>query len=169
MDAAHLRALYQPLMGFIPVLGLGVVLIYGGLLTIDGSMTLGEFVAFYLYLTLLMAPFRSLGLLVGQAQRAIAGGTRIFEVLDTEPDIVEPPRALPLPAGDGHLRMEGVTFAYGPDEAPVLHDIDLDVPAGRTIALIGPTGSGKTSLTQLVPRFVRPRRGPRAARRRRRP
>ncbi len=159
MDAAHLRALYQPLMGFIPVLGLGVVLIYGGLLTIDGSMTLGEFVAFYLYLTLLMAPFRSLGLLVGQAQRAIAGGTRIFEVLDTEPDIVEPPRALPLPAGDGHLRMEGVTFAYGPDEAPVLHDIDLDVPAGRTIALIGPTGSGKTSLTQLVPRFVDPAEG----------
>jgi ATP-binding cassette subfamily B protein len=156
MDAAHLRALYQPLMGFIPVLGLGVVLVYGGLLTIDGDMSLGEFVAFYLYLTLLMAPFRSLGMLVGQGQRAIAGGTRIFEVLDAEPDIVEPPGAPPLPPGDGHVRMEGVTFAYGPDEAPVLHDIDLDVPAGRTIALIGPTGSGKTTLTQLVPRFADP-------------
>jgi ABC-type multidrug transport system fused ATPase/permease subunit len=159
MDAARLRALYQPLMGFIPVLGLGVVLVYGGLLTIEQSMSLGEFVAFYLYLTLLMAPFRSLGMLVGQAQRAIAGGTRIFQVLDTEPDIVEPPGALPLPAGDGHLRMEGVTFAYGSDEAPVLHDIDLDVPAGRTVALIGPTGSGKTTLTQLVPRFVDPTEG----------
>jgi ATP-binding cassette subfamily B protein len=156
MDAAHLRALYQPLMGFIPVLGLGVVLVYGGLLTIDGDMSLGEFVAFYLYLTLLMAPFRSLGMLVGQGQSAIAGGTRIFEVLDAEPDIVEPPGAPPLPPGDGHVRMEGVTFAYGPDEAPVLHDIDLDVPAGRTIALIGPTGSGKTTLTQLVPRFADP-------------
>ena len=89
MDAAHIRALYQPLMGFLPVLGLAVVLVYGGILTIDGSMTLGEFVAFYLYLTLLMAPFRSLGMLVGQAQRAIAGGTRIFEVLDAEPEIVE--------------------------------------------------------------------------------
>jgi ABC-type multidrug transport system fused ATPase/permease subunit len=159
MDAARLRAIYQPLMGFIPVLGLGVVLVYGGLLTIDGSMTLGEFVAFYLYLTLLMAPFRSLGMLVGQAQRAIAGGTRIFEVLDNEPDLVERPGAAPLPAGDGHLRLEGVTFAYGPDELPVLHDIDLDVPAGRTIALIGPTASGKTTLTQLVPRFVDPTEG----------
>ena len=159
MDAARLRALYQPLMGFIPVLGLGVVLVYGGVLTIDGSMTLGEFVAFYLYLTLLMAPFRSLGMLVGQAQRAIAGGTRIFEVLDSEPELVERPDARPLPPGDGHLRLEDVTFAYGPDEAPVLHDIDLDVPAGRTIALIGPTASGKTTLTQLVPRFTDPTEG----------
>ena len=159
MDAARIRALFQPLMGFIPVLGLGVVLVYGGLLTIDGTMTLGEFVAFYLYLTLLMAPFRSLGMLVGQAQRAIAGGTRIFEVLDSEPDIVERPGALPLPPGDGHLRLEGVTFAYGPGGPPVLHDIDLDVPAGRTVALIGPTASGKTTLTQLVPRFVDPTAG----------
>ncbi|MGE0028678.1 MAG: ABC transporter ATP-binding protein [Thermoleophilia bacterium] len=159
MDAARLRAIYQPLMAFIPLLGLGVVLTYGGLLTIDGTLSLGDFVAFYLYLTLLMAPFRSLGILVGQAQRAIAGGTRIFEVLDREPDLVESPDAVPLPAGDGHVRLEGVTFAYGPDEAPVLHDIDLDVPAGRTIALIGPTGSGKTTLTQLVPRFVDPVEG----------
>jgi ATP-binding cassette subfamily B protein len=159
MDAARLRALYQPLMGFLPVLGLGVVLVYGGLLTIDGSMSLGEFVAFYLYLTLLMAPFRSLGMLVGQAQRAIAGGTRIFEVLDSAPEIVERPDARPLPPGGGHLRLEGVTFAYGPDEPPVLHDIDLDVPAGRTVALIGPTASGKTTLTQLVPRFVDPTAG----------
>jgi ATP-binding cassette subfamily B protein len=153
MDAAHLRALYQPLMAFIPVLGLGVVLVYGGLLTIDGTLTLGEFVAFYLYLTLLMAPFRTLGVLVGQAQRAIAGGTRIFEVLDAEPDIVDAPGARPMPPGEGHLVLEGVSFAYGDEDAPTLIDIDLDVPAGRTIALIGPTGSGKTTLTQLVPRF----------------
>jgi ABC-type multidrug transport system fused ATPase/permease subunit len=106
-----------------------------------------------------MAPFRSLGMLVGQAQRAIAGGTRIFEVLDSEPELVERPDARPLPPGDGHLRLEDVTFAYGPDEAPVLHDIDLDVPAGRTIALIGPTASGKTTLTQLVPRFTDPTEG----------
>lgn len=153
MDAAHIRALYQPLMGFLPVLGLAVVLIYGGVLTIDGSMTLGEFVAFYLYLTLLMAPFRSLGMLVGQAQRAIAGGTRIFELLDAEPDIVEAGRPQPMPEGLGHVRLEGVTFSYGPDTPAVLSGIDLDVPAGRTIALIGPTGSGKTTLTQLIPRF----------------
>ncbi len=153
MDAAHIRALYQPLMGFLPILGLAVVLVYGGVLTIDGSMTLGEFVTFYLFLTMLMAPFRSLGMLVGQAQRAIAGGTRIFEVLDAEPEIVEADRPQPMPDGLGHVRFEGVTFAYGPETSPVLSGIDLDVPAGRTIALIGPTGSGKTTLTQLIPRF----------------
>jgi ATP-binding cassette subfamily B protein len=153
MDAAHIRALYQPLMGFLPVLGLAVILVYGGILTIDGSMTLGEFVAFYLYVTMLMAPFRSLGMLVGQAQRAIAGGTRIFEVLDAEPEIVESEHPLPMPAGDGHVRFEGVTFSYGPDTPAVLTGIDLDIPAGRTIALIGPTGSGKTTLTQLIPRI----------------
>jgi ABC-type multidrug transport system fused ATPase/permease subunit len=159
MDAARLRAVYQPLMGFMPVLGLGVVLVYGGLLTIDGSLTLGEFVAFYLYLTLLMAPFRSLGMLVGQAQRAIAGGTRIFEVLDAVPGIVEAPDARRLPAGGGEIRLEGVSFAYAPGAPPVLDDIDLEVGAGRTVALIGPTGSGKTTLTQLIPRFYDPTAG----------
>ena len=153
MDAAHLRALYQPLMGFLPILGLGVVLVYGGIQTIDGAMTLGEFVAFYLYLTMLMVPFRSLGMLIGQAQRAVAGGTRIFEVLDTEADVRDAPDAAPMPAGDGAIRFEEVSFAYEPDAAPAIAEVDLDIPAGRTVALIGPTGSGKTTLTQLIPRY----------------
>jgi ATP-binding cassette subfamily B protein len=153
MDAAHLRALYQPLMGFVPVLGLGVVLVYGGVQTIDGAMTLGEFVAFYLYLTMLMVPFRSLGMLIGQAQRAVAGGTRIFEVLDAEPEVRDAPDAGPMPAGSGAIRLAGVSFAYDPDGPPVLDEVDLDIPAGRSVALIGPTGSGKTTLTQLVPRY----------------
>jgi len=153
MDAAHLRALYQPLMGFLPILGLGVVLIYGGILTIEGTMSLGEFVAFYLYLTMLMVPFRSLGMLVGQAQRAIAGGTRIFEVLDATPEVREPERPRPLPPGGGAIQLEAVDFAYAPGGPLVLEGIDLEIAAGRTVALIGPTGSGKTTLTQLVPRF----------------
>jgi ATP-binding cassette subfamily B protein len=159
MDAAHLRALYQPLMGFLPILGLGVVLVYGGILTIDGSLSLGEFVAFYLYLTLLMVPFRSLGMLVGQAQRAVAGGTRIFEVLDSEPVIVPPASPIPLPLGGGHIRLEDVGFSYAPGAPAVLSDIDLDIPAGRTIALIGPTGSGTSTLTQLIRRFYDGTRG----------
>jgi ATP-binding cassette, subfamily B, bacterial len=153
MDAAHIRALYQPLMGFLPVLGLGVVLVYGGIQTIDGAMTLGEFVAFYLYLTMLMVPFRSLGMLIGQAQRAVAGGTRIFEVLDAEPDVADVPDAAPMPPGDGAIRLEAVAFGYDPDGPEVLEEVDLDIPAGRAVALIGPTGSGKTTLTQLVPRY----------------
>ncbi len=153
MDAARIRAHYEPFMELIPVLGLGIVLAVGGLITIDGGLTLGEFVAFYLYLAMLMIPFRSLGMLVGQAQRAVAGGTRIFEVLDAEPEIVERPDALPLPPGGGAVRFEGVSFAYGPDTPPVLDGIDLDIPAGRTVALIGPTGSGKSTVTQLIPRL----------------
>jgi len=153
MDAARLASFYQPLMGFLPTLGVGVVLAYGGVQAIDGRMTLGEFVTFFLYLTMLMAPFRSLGMLVGQAQRAVAGGTRLFEVLDSVPEVREADGAVPLPAGPGAVRLEGVSFAYAPGGPRVLDGIDLDVPGGRTIALIGPTGSGKTTLTQLIPRF----------------
>ena len=152
MDAARLAAWYQPLMGFLPTLGLCVVLAYGGIQAIDGDMSLGEFVTFFLYLSMLMAPFRSLGVLVGQAQRAVAGGTRLFEVLDSVPEVREADAARPLPAGPGEVRLEGVSFAY-PGGPPVLDGIDLDVPGGRTIAIIGPTGSGKTTLTQLIPRF----------------
>ena len=152
MDAARLAAWYQPLMGFLPTLGLCVVLAYGGIQTIDGDMSLGEFVTFFLYLSMLMAPFRSLGVLVGQAQRAVAGGTRLFEVLDSVPEVREADGARPLPAGPGAVRLEGVSFAY-PGGPPVLERIELDVPGGRTLALIGPTGSGKTTLTQLIPRF----------------
>lgn len=159
MDAAHLRALYQPLMGFLPLVGLAVVLLYGGILTIDGAMNLGEFVAFYLWLTMLMAPFRSMGMLLGNAQKAVAGGTRIFEVLDAEPDIVEARHPVDLPDGGGSVTLEDVSFRFAADGPAVLHHIDLDVPAGRTVALIGATGSGKTTVGQLLPRFYDPTEG----------
>ena len=158
MDAARLRARYQPAMGFLPVAGLAVVMAYGGIRTIDGHLTLGEFSAFYLWLTMLAFPFRSIGNLVGTAQRAIAGGTRIFEVLDAVPEVAEREGARPLPPGRGRLVFEGVAFAYegGP---PVLDGLDLEVPEGRTVAVIGATGSGKTTLTQLIPRFADPTAG----------
>jgi ABC-type multidrug transport system fused ATPase/permease subunit len=152
MDANRLQSFYQPLMGFLPMVGLGVVLAVGGSVTIDGDITLGQFVQFYLYLSMLVWPFRSIGQLIGSAQRAVASGQRIFEVLDAVPDVEERPGARELPAGGGEVRFEGVTFSYG-DERPVLDRLDLVVPAGATVALIGATGSGKSTLTQLIPRY----------------
>ena len=158
MDAARLQSFYQSLMGFLPVLGVSVVIAVGGVMTINGVLTLGEFVQFYLYLAILTWPFRSIGMLIGSAQRAAASGQRVFEILDTEPQVPEPAHPVPLPAGGGHVRLEGVTFGYEPDR-PVLRDLDLDIPAGRTVAIIGRTGSGKSTITQLIPRFYDPQQG----------
>jgi ATP-binding cassette subfamily B protein len=158
MDANRLQSFYQPLMGFLPMVGLGVVLAVGGSITIDGGLTLGQFVQFYLYLSMLVWPFRSIGTLIGSAQRAVASGQRIFEVLDAAPEVRERQDARPLPPGGGEVRLEGVRFGYDP-ERPVLDGLDLVVPAGRTVALIGGTGSGKTTLTQLIPRFYDVQRG----------
>ena len=158
MDAARLQSFYQSLMGFLPVLGVSVVIAVGGVMTINGVLTLGEFVQFYLYLAILTWPFRSIGMLIGSAQRAAASGQRVFEILDTEPQVPEPAHPVPLPAGGGHVRLEGVTFGYEPDR-PVLRDLDLEIPAGRTVAIIGPTGSGKSTITQLIPRFYDPQQG----------
>ncbi|MDA3005474.1 MAG: ABC transporter ATP-binding protein [Actinomycetota bacterium] len=158
MDAARLQSFYQGLMGFLPVLGISVVIAAGGVMTINGALTLGEFVQFYLYLAILTFPFRSIGNLIGSAQRAAASGQRVFEILDTEPQLAQPTHPVPLPPGGGHVQLEGVTFGYEPG-SPVLRDLQLDIPAGRTVALIGPTGSGKSTITQLIPRFYDPQAG----------
>jgi ATP-binding cassette subfamily B protein len=101
---------------------------------------------------MLVMPLRMLGMWIGQAQRATASGERIFQVMDEPEDITDRPDAEPLPAGEGRIRFEGVTFGYAADR-PVLRDIDLELEPGATVALIGHTGSGKTTLASLVPRF----------------
>ncbi|MFL6029506.1 MAG: ABC transporter ATP-binding protein [Gaiellaceae bacterium] len=146
------RALYVPLISWVPLVAQGAVLLVGARMVTDGSLTVGGFVAFNLYLGMLVMPLRSLGMWVGQAQRATAAGERIFQVMDEPEEISDRPGAVDLPPGGGDLRFEQVGFEYM-SERPVLEDIDLAVPAGRTIALIGHTGSGKTTLTSLVPRF----------------
>ena len=150
--ATKIRARYAPLMSFLPLLAQAGVLLYGGHRVVNGHLTLGEFVAFNVYILMLIFPLRMLGSWIGWAQRAIASGERIFELLDEPEEIVERKDARPLPAGDGDLRFEHVTFGYEP-ERPVLEDVDLAIAPGRTVALIGHTGSGKTTLAALVPRF----------------
>jgi len=158
MVSTRLRAFYNPYIGFLPQLGLAAVVLIGGRQAINGTITVGDFVAFYGYVLMLTGPMRMLGVSLGMAQRAVASGDRIFEILDREPKLTSPPDAPPLPAGGGHVELRGVTFAYE-GAAPVLHDIDLDVAAGTTVALVGATGSGKTTLVNLIPRLYDPRRG----------
>ncbi|HXW58745.1 MAG TPA: ABC transporter ATP-binding protein [Solirubrobacteraceae bacterium] len=180
MVATRLEATYNPVIGFLPQLGLAAVLLLGGEAVIHAHLTLGQFTAFYLYLNMLTAPMRSLGVMLNLAQRATASGARIFQVLDREPRLTSAPHAPPLPTGSGHVRLRGVSLRYDDgdefgtaysherahavaDDAhagvqpargrTVLYDVDLDVPAGRTIALVGATGSGKTSLVSLISRL----------------
>jgi ABC-type multidrug transport system fused ATPase/permease subunit len=246
MVTTRLEAAYNPIIGFLPQLGLAAVLLVGGESVIHAHLTLGQFTTFYLLLNMLISPMRSLGVTLNLAQRATASGARIFQVLDREPHLAEPPGAPPLPAGSGHVELRGVTLRYedphdelagigsstagrraandgaaptvasparaespfaqreglpasngtpaehepdrsretlasdrsgetlasgehspfdqhprfGPQLArAVLHDIDLDVPAGQTVALVGATGSGKTSLVALISRLYDPAAG----------
>jgi ABC-type multidrug transport system fused ATPase/permease subunit len=195
MVSTRIEARYNPLIGFLPQLGLAAVLLIGGQRVIHAHLSLGQFSAFYLYLNMLIGPMRSLGFTLGLAQRATASGARIFQLLDREPRMHVAPDAPPLPPGNGHVRFEAVTLRYddadgfgathpaaGDGAAPaavspagaraaagenggasfapragrprsVLCDVDLDVPAGRTVALVGATGSGKTSLIALISRL----------------
>jgi ABC-type multidrug transport system fused ATPase/permease subunit len=220
MVSTRLEARYNPMIGFLPQLGLAAVLLVGGTSVIHSHLSLGQFTAFYFYLAMLISPMRSLGVTLGLAQRATASGARIFQVLDREPRLTSAPDAPPLPPGSGHVRLEGVTLRYddaddfgaayrsdrgvgdagadaraeahreaagepspnghvalsggprterehsvsengrpsqhlSPSAGPraVLTDVDLDVPAGRTVALVGATGSGKTSLVSLISRL----------------
>jgi ATP-binding cassette subfamily B protein len=152
VKANRQRAVYVPLIAWIPLLAQGAVLLVGARMVTSGELSIGGFVAFNLYLGMLVMPLRSLGMWIGQAQRATASGERIFQVMDEPEEIAERPGAVELPAEEGALRFEDVRFEYL-EGRPVLDGVTLDVPAGRTIALIGQTGSGKTTLTSLVPRF----------------
>jgi ATP-binding cassette subfamily B protein len=158
--STKLQAFFSPLIGLLPQLGIALVLMIGGREVIAGKLSLGDFTAFYTYLIMLAGPMRMLGVTMGMAQRAIASGNRLFEILDREPRIESPPEAPPLPAGGGRVELRGVGLHYeGAEEVPALSDLDLEVEAGRTVALVGPSGSGKTSLVALVARLYDPSAG----------
>jgi ABC-type multidrug transport system fused ATPase/permease subunit len=159
MYSTRLQAFYQPLIGFLPNLGLAAILLVGGRQVIDGSLTLGAFTAFYAYMLMLISPMRTLGVFLGMSQRAVASGARIFQILDRAPEMTVPEGAPALPPGDGHVELRGVSVTYEGTREPALRDIDLDVPAGTTIALVGTTASGKTTLVSLIPRLYDPTAG----------
>jgi ABC-type multidrug transport system fused ATPase/permease subunit len=158
MVSTRLQAFYTPLMGFLPNLGLAAVLLVGGMQVIHGHTNIGHLTAFYLYVVLLSGPVRWLGMSLSMAQRAVASGNRMFEILDREPSMQSPPGAPPLPEGRGRVSLQRVTLRYDGSE-PALTGIDLEVAPGRTVALVGPTASGKTSLVGLLARLYDPSEG----------
>ncbi|MFP5578062.1 MAG: ABC transporter ATP-binding protein [Acidimicrobiia bacterium] len=146
------RARYAPLMENLPRLGMALTLLYGGYLAIDGDVTVGTIITFSSYVLLLQAPFRMLGFFMIMSQRAAASAGRIFEILDTPVEITDRPGAQDLVEPRGDVRFDGVRFAYG-DGAPVLDGFDLHVRAGETVAVVGATGSGKSTIARLLLRF----------------
>ncbi|HUC00954.1 MAG TPA: ABC transporter ATP-binding protein [Solirubrobacterales bacterium] len=156
--STKLQAFFSPLIGLLPQIGIALVLLIGGRLVIENQLSLGNFVAFYTYVWMLAGPTRALGVAMGMAQRAIASGNRMFEIIDREPAIQSPPGAPPLPAGGGAVSLRGVTLRYT-DSSTALSDVDLEIEAGKVVALVGPSGAGKTSLVGLIARLYDPSEG----------
>jgi ATP-binding cassette subfamily B protein len=160
--AARLQAFYTPLLAALPQASLAAILWYGGRLAASGQISLGTLVAFNSYLLLLASPLQGLGTLFGFAQRAAASAERVYEVLDRPPQIADRPgaRALPAAAGRGaRVTFQGVGFRYGDAGRAALDGVDLDVAPGSRVALVGGTGSGKSTLFSLPPRLYRPSAG----------
>jgi ATP-binding cassette subfamily B protein len=149
---ADLRAKYGPVVQNLPRVGLALLLLYGGHLAIDGEITVGELVAFNGYVMLIQLPFMMLGFLIMQAQRASASAQRILEILDEEPAIADAPGAVELTDCQGLVELRDLSFGYVEGNT-VLDHLDLTLTPGETVALVGRTGSGKSTVARLVPRF----------------
>jgi ABC-type multidrug transport system fused ATPase/permease subunit len=152
VSAAKLTAIVNPAVEVSVAISTAVVIVFGGVRVINGAIDIGVIVAFALFVQRFFDPVRELVMQYAQLQRAMAGGQRAFEVLDTKPEIVDRPEAEPLPTVRGEVRFDHVNFSYVP-EVPVLNDISLSVSPGETVALVGQTGSGKTTMTALIARL----------------
>lgn len=152
MGVVKVFALFMPVMSFLTGLGMLTVLAYGVWSVINGRLSVGQLVASQGYLMMLTGPIRMIGWMVVMGRRASAAAERIYEVLDARQEVVESPEAIEFPPLRGEVRFENVSFAYEEGSA-VLRNIDLTVHPGETVALLGATGSGKTSIINLVPRF----------------
>ncbi|MGI8755849.1 MAG: ABC transporter ATP-binding protein, partial [Acidimicrobiales bacterium] len=153
MRAAAIRATYWPALEVLPNVGLIMVLAYGGHQVIAGHLGLGALVAFNAYVVLLVWPLRMLGWIVAMAQRAAASAQRVHEVLVTAPEVVDPAHPVSLPPTGGEVHFEAVRFAYSVVGRTVLDGFELHIPAGQSVALVGATASGKSTVAKLLPRF----------------
>jgi ATP-binding cassette subfamily B protein len=152
--AALVRARFLPASELIPNIGLILVLGYGGHQVLSGALTIGELVAFNVYVVMLIWPLRMLGQIIAQWQRSIASSQRVADLLDTDPEIVDSADAVPLPDGPGRVVFSNVTFGYSEAQLhPVLDGLDLEIEAGTSVAVVGATGSGKTTIARLIPRY----------------
>ncbi|MCY3916899.1 MAG: ABC transporter ATP-binding protein [Chloroflexi bacterium] len=152
VEAMSLSFVFLPTVEFLGMVATGIVLLFGGLSVAQESLTLGTVIAFLAYVNRFFLPVQELSQLYATMQTAMAGGERVINLLNTEPAINDRPDALPMPPIEGRIEFRGVHFGYR-ESLPVLRDINLDIPAGTMVALVGPTGAGKTSIANLIARF----------------
>jgi ABC-type multidrug transport system fused ATPase/permease subunit len=156
--AVRLRAVNVPMLDLIANIGTVFIIWYGGLLVIRGQLTLGELVAFSTYLGQLVMPVRRIGMIVPAVAMAASAGERVFDILDAPSPVQDADDAVPMPPINGAVRFEHVHFSYS-ERHSVLEDVTFEAQPGQVIALLGPTGSGKSSVLNLIPRFYDPTRG----------
>ena len=152
IEAMTLSFVFLPSVDFLSMLATGIVLLFGGWAVASGEITLGIVVAFLAYVSRFFSPIQELSQLYTTMQSAMAGGERVLELLDTKPSVADPADGREMPRIEGHVQLHDVEFAYKPDE-PVLRGINLTLEPGQTLALVGPTGAGKSSIANLIARF----------------
>ncbi|MEA2709512.1 MAG: ATP-binding cassette, subfamily multidrug efflux pump [Phycisphaerales bacterium] len=163
LRVARINGVYQPLLQLIGFAGKVIILCYGGYLVVTGRIGagaggVGAVVAAFLYWDWFMQPILNVGEFYNQMMMAMAGAERVFNLLDTQPEVMDDAKAKPLPRIVGSVKFENVTFGYNPDR-PVLHDVNFEANPGQTYALVGATGSGKSSIISLIARFYQPQKG----------
>jgi subfamily B ATP-binding cassette protein MsbA len=152
MERARISAILAPIIGFMALMSITITLWFGGYEVVQGRLTPGGLIAYIIYTLLVAGPIAAFSGLYSQFQSALGATERIFQLLDTEPEIVDTPDAIPLPTIVGRIKFEDVSFEYSRNLA-VLHQINLNVKPGQVVALVGPSGAGKTTLVNLIPRF----------------
>ena len=157
MQTIRISATYFPGVEFLTAVGTALVLLFGGWRVLDGDLSIGVLVAFLGYVVIFFDPIQQLSQLYGTFQSAMAALEKVLGVLETKPSMVDRPGAIALPPISGSVALQDVTFAY--IDEPVLRDIDLSIAAGETVALVGPTGAGKSTLAKLIARFYDPDAG----------